>query len=74
MKALYVLTGLVIAFSLAAVPAEAAKKKKRVAAAATTQESYVVRDHDGEILGADPDPFIRLMILKDGKIRDQQGR
>jgi len=34
----------------------------------------VVRDADGEILGQDPDPFIRLMIRKDGKIRDQESR
>ena len=34
----------------------------------------MVRDGDGEILGRDPDPFIRLMIRKEGRIRDQSGR
>jgi hypothetical protein len=74
MKAIYLLSALVIGLSLAAVPAEAAKKRKRVIAAAAHSESYVVRDADGEILGQDPDPFIRLMIRKEGRIRDQQGR
>ncbi len=74
MKALYLLMALVIGIAFAAVPAEAAKKRKRTVAAAAHSEAYVVRDADGEILGQDPDPFIRLMIRKDGKIRDQESR
>jgi len=61
--------------SVAATNAEAAKKRKNVRqVAAVAHKSHVVRDHDGEILGQDPDPFIRLMICKEGRIRDQQGR
>ncbi len=74
MKALYLLSALVVGLSLAAAPAEAAKKRKRTVAAVAHSEAFVVRDADGEILGQDPDPFIRLMIRKDGKIRDQIGR
>jgi hypothetical protein len=77
MKILVLGTALIVAVAIAA-PAEAAKKKgKRVAAMQQTTVSndpYMVRDADGEILGADPDPFIRLMIRKEGRIRDQSGR
>lgn len=78
MKALVLLTALVGCVALTATPADAAKKKhKRMAAAQATtvaQDPYMVRDADGDILGRDPDPFIRLMIRKEGKIRDQSGR
>ena len=33
----------------------------------------MVRASDGDVLGADPDPFIRMMIRKEGRIRDQSG-
>jgi hypothetical protein len=77
MKILVLATALIAAVAVAA-PAEAAsKKKKRVAAAqqATTvsQDTYMVRAADGDVLGADPDPFIRMMIRKEGRIRDQSG-
>jgi hypothetical protein len=29
--------------------------------------------HDGDLLGRDPDPFIRLMILTAGRTADQEG-
>lgn len=78
MKILVLATALIAAVAVAAPAEAAAKKKKRLAAMqqATTvsQDSYMVRDADGEILGADPDPFIRLMIRKEGRIRDQTGR
>ncbi len=76
MKAFLFVTVLAAGIAFIAAPAEAAKKRKPGPvphAAIAKSESYVVRDHDGEILGQDPDPFIRLMIRKDGKIRDQQG-
>ena len=77
MKILVLATALIAAVAFAA-PAEAAKKKgKRVAmhqATTVSQDSYMVRAADGEVLGADPDPFIRLMIRKEGRIRDQTGR
>ena len=79
MKILVLATALVAAAAVAA-PAEAASKKKNkrlvVAQQATSvsQDAYLVRDADGEILGRDPDPFIRLMIRKEGRIRDQSGR
>ena len=74
MKALYLLSALVIGGSLVAAPAEAKKRKAVPQAAVAKAESHIVRDADGEILGLDPDPFIRLMIRKEGRIRDQQGR
>jgi hypothetical protein len=78
MKLLALATGLVVAIAVAA-PAEAASKKKpkRVAvqqqATTVSQDPYMVRTSDGEALGADPDPFIRMMIRKEGRIRDQSG-
>ncbi len=76
MKILVLATALFAAAAIAA-PAEAAKKRKKVAMAQPTtvaQDSHMVRDGNGEILGRDPDPFIRLMIRKEGRIRDQSGR
>ena len=74
MKALLFMMVLVVGVSSVAAPAEAKKRKATPQAAIAKSESYVVRDADGEILGQDPDPFIRLMIRKEGRIRDQQGR
>ena len=34
----------------------------------------MVIDGNGEILGRDPDPFIRMMLRKDGSLRHQSGR
>jgi hypothetical protein len=78
MKILVLATALIAAVAFAA-PAESAKKKgKRVVAmqqaTSVSYDSYMVREADGEVLGADPDPFIRLMIRKEGRIRDQSGR
>ncbi len=78
MKTWVFVTALAASTVLAATPAIAAKKKPKEAAAAqraTTagQDPYMV--HDGsEVLGRDPDPFIRLMIRREGRIRDQTGR
>ena len=43
-------------------------------ATTVSQDSYMVIDGDREILGRDPDPFIRMMLRKDGSIRHQSGR
>jgi hypothetical protein len=77
MKALTLLTTVAVGVTLAAASAEAAKKRKPGGvphAAVAKSDPYVVRAYDGDILGRDPDPFIRLMLLKDGKIRDQHAR
>ncbi len=77
MKALTLAMALVTGVALAATSAEAASKKRKVARSqamtAVTPNSHTVYDADGEILGRDPDPFIRLMILREGKPRDQGG-
>lgn len=77
MKALVLVTALVAGVAFIAAPAEAASKKhKRVSAPhATVQkpDPYEVRAYDGDLLGRDPDPFIRLMLIKEGKPRDQSG-
>jgi hypothetical protein len=75
MRTIYVLTAVAAAMSLVAASAEAASKKRKpapqpVAAASQSQNVYF---HDGYLLGRDPDPFIRLMILKEGRISDQTG-
>jgi outer membrane receptor protein involved in Fe transport len=83
MKALVLVTAFAAAVALvaaSAVPADAASKKKskRVAAAqqatSVSQDAYMVIDGDGEILGRDPDSFIRLMLRKDGNVRHHSGR
>lgn len=81
MKILVLATALIAAVAVAA-PAEAAsknkKKYKRVAAVqqptTVSQDPYIVIDGDGEVLGRDPDPFIRMMLRKDGSLRHQSGR
>jgi hypothetical protein len=77
MKALYLVMALVTGVALVATSAEAASKKRKVARSqsmsAVAPNSYTVYDFDGEVLGRDPDPFIRLMILREGKPRDQGG-
>ena len=79
MKILVLATALIAAVAVAA-PAEAASKKKhkRVAAmqqvTTVSQDPYMVIDGNGEILGRDPDPFIRMMLRKDGSLRHQSGR
>lgn len=77
MNVLFAATALAVTVVLVAGPAEAAKKRRHAAVpqvAVNQMDPLVVRDHDGEYLGRDPDPFIRLMMLKEGKIRDQVGR
>ena len=81
MKILFLATALIAAVAVAA-PVEAAtgKKKKKVSnlqAPATysyrervspsRQHPYGVYGADGELLGMDPDPNIRLMIRRDPK-------
>ena len=78
MKILVLATALMAAVAVAA-PAEAAKKKntriaKQQQATTVSQDAYMVIDGDGEILGRDPDPFIRMMLRKDGSLRHQSGR
>ncbi len=83
MKALVLVTALAAAVALvaaSAVPADAASKKKKkasVQAPATytygqrvppsRQHPHGVYGADGELLGMDPDPNIRLMIRRDPK-------
>lgn len=79
MKTFVFVTALALAVTVAlvAAPAEAAKKRKGSAdqrVVMAKPDPYEVRDADGEILGRDPDPFIRLMLRKEGRIRDQTGR
>ena len=76
MKALLFMTALAVGVLLVAAPAEAKKRKHAAVphAAVAQSDPHVVRDYDGDILGRDPDPFIRLMIRREGKIRDQVGR
>jgi hypothetical protein len=83
MKALVLVTALAAAVALvaaSAMPADAASKKKKkvsVQAPATytygqrvppsRQHPHGVYGADGELLGMDPDPNIRLMIRRDPK-------
>ena len=56
--------------------ARASKKRKSVPEPRMSLQKpdpYEVRAYDGDLLGRDPDPFIRLMLLKDVKPRDQAG-
>jgi len=76
MKTIVLVTALVAGVALAVAPAEAAKKRKtagepRVAVAKS--DPSVVRGSNGEEWGRDPDPFIRLMIIRGGRIQDQSG-
>ena len=82
MKIVVLATALIAAVAVAA-PAEAAKKKHKGKRVVGTQQMTTVSndpylvyysDDPNEILGRDPDPFIRLMIRKEGRIRDQSGR
>ena len=80
MKILVLATALLAAAAVA-VPAEAASKKKKKATAVQAPATYTYgqrvppsRQHphgvygaDGELLGMDPDPNIRLMIRRDPK-------
>ena len=77
MKTLCAVLAFTAAAAIVAVPAEAAKKRTRAPtphATAVQPDPYTVVDYDGEVLGRDPDPFIRLMIRREGKIRDQNSR
>lgn len=81
MKILVLATALIAAVAVA-VPAEAAsqKKKKKVSSVQapvsssyrdrvppSRQHPHGVYSADGELLGMDPDPNIRMMIRKDPK-------
>jgi len=82
MKILVLATALITAAAIA-MPAEAAtgKKKKKVSAVHAPAQTYKHGDRvppsrqhphgvygaDGELLGMDPDPHIRMMIRKDPK-------
>ena len=77
MKSTVLVTALIATVALA-VPAEAAAKKRKAAAAPPQtmlggQNAYQVWDGT-ELLGADPDPFIRLMIRRAGRQWEQSGR
>jgi hypothetical protein len=62
------------AILVAATSADAAPKKPRNVApkrpVATVVYPNTVYAYDGEVLGADPDPFIRLLMIKEQKPRD----
>ncbi len=77
MKALVLVTTLVAGVAFVAAPAEAASKKRKIVSEQRMtlhkSDPYVVRAYDGDLLGRDPDAFIRLMLLKEGKPRDQSG-
>ena len=80
MKILVLATALIIAAAVA-VPAEAASKKKKKVSAVQAPVAYKYGDRvppsrqhphgvygaDGELLGMDPDPNIRMMIRRDPK-------
>ena len=80
MRILVLATALIAAAAVAA-PAEAASKKKRKISAVQAPVTHHYRDRvppsrqhphgvygaDGELLGMDPDPNIRLMIRRDPK-------
>jgi hypothetical protein len=77
MKALVLVTAVTAVVALAITPAEAAKKRNTTKEPRTTvakSDPHLVRDYDGHVLGRDPDPFIRLMIAREGKIRDQHAQ
>jgi hypothetical protein len=40
---------------------------------AYTPPAFAVYDHDGELLGADPDPFIRLELRRQGRNWGHEG-
>lgn len=62
----------VLATVAATMPAETAAKKRQKSSAPPPQRAIVtIHPHDvlseGEVVGRDPDPFIRLMIRRDPK-------
>ena len=71
MKALTVVLAVIASVALVSASAEAASKKREVAKHVMKQKSQpspgAVYDYDGTYLGQDPDPFIRLMIKRQGK-------
>jgi hypothetical protein len=77
MKTVGLMAALVAGLALIAAPAEAAKKRqapaKRMAVASAPYYPNAVYSYDGDMLGADPDPFIRMMLIREGKPRDQSG-
>ena len=76
MKSVVLVTALVAGLALIAAPAEAAKRQKNAPAkraVLSTPYPNAVYAYDGDLLGADPDPFIRMMLIREGKPRDQSG-
>ena len=80
MKILVLATALIAAVAVAA-PAEAASKKKHKVVAAHAAGHHRVSGlltwfatATAKSWVAIPDPFIRMMIRKEGRIRDQSGR
>jgi hypothetical protein len=77
MKVLALMTGVL---ALAAASAEAAPKNKRSSVASEHAQATQAGQHphgiylpDGELVGKDPDPFIRLMIRRDPKPSQASG-
>jgi hypothetical protein len=77
MKFFVLMTGVL---ALAVASAEAAPKKKpssvaseHAQAAHTGQHPHGIYLPDGELVGKDPDPFIRLMIRRDPKPSQASG-
>ena len=83
MKSLALGTLVLAAMAVAATPSDAAKRKSQSAAAkpvhartmpANVRHPYDVYSHDGVLVGRDPDPFIRLMIMRDPKPWEASGQ
>jgi len=72
----HVLAMALIASVALAAPAEAASKKRKKMPHRANQSAVQskVHSHDvyvgGELVGRDPDPFIRLMIMRNPRIWD----
>ncbi len=77
MKTLKLAVAVVIGTAFAVASAEAASNKRKSPRpdrpAVTAKHPHDVYFHDGDLLGRDPDPFIRLMLLRAGRISDQSG-
>jgi hypothetical protein len=77
MKLIFVTTAVLVAGSMLIAPAAAASRKHKGVAAPAPQiatkrpipsigrHAHEVYTSDGELVGRDPDPFIRLMIQRD---------
>ena len=75
MKTIVLVSALVAGVALVSAPADAAPKRKAgTPVPVGVTDPYIVRAYDGDVLGRDPDPFIRLMLIREGKPQDHSGR